>query len=227
MLQRGNKGRRETRPLDRQCRAELCSDDRRGRRPTGSGQIGESQLGSGVHRPQRLGERGRCVGRESRDRGQERPLIGPWLHRGRIQERRRSVLEALTMQGQGDQVAERTRRHEVLRREEPVVARQVQLGTGCHCLAQQRRPQRSSRGRSNRTVEEHPDVRTVARPGALQHGRYFGAMAGVEVGERVENPRPTIEVTRQQRARIAAHQRIDPDRRVATKVTDDDLVGER
>ena len=63
-----------------------------------------------------------------RDRAEERPLVGPRLQRLRIEEDARAGGAAAALQRQRDQVAEPLLRQEVLVREEPVVAREVDLG---------------------------------------------------------------------------------------------------
>jgi hypothetical protein len=52
-------------------------------------------------------------------------------------------------------------------------------------------------------------------------------MTGVEVGEGIECPGPTVEVTGQQRADVAGHQRVDPEGPVAPQMRGQHLVGQR
>ena len=71
--------------------------------------------------------------------GQEGPLILERLECRRVEEDRHAATPALTVQRQRDQVAERSVGHEVLGREEPVVAGEVELGPGRHGLPQEKR----------------------------------------------------------------------------------------
>jgi len=70
-------------------------------------------------------------------------------------------------------------------------------------------------------------VRSIARPGSLQSGGHRVAVTSVEVRQRVERPRSLVEVAGQQRAGVAAQQRVDPDGLVTAQVRDEHLVGQR
>ena len=92
MLQRGDHRWRQPGTLDRQHRPEPCPHHRRRRRPTRRGEVGQRQRRPGGGWAERLGQRGHSLGCHPGDRRQERPLIGPRLHRRRVQEHRRAAL---------------------------------------------------------------------------------------------------------------------------------------
>ena len=101
---------------------------------------------------------------QAADRAEERELVLIWLQRLLVQEHRgAAVPAAASLQRQRDQVPDALLRHEVLRREEPVIAFQPQLSADRHRLAQQRRAERAGIGRRDLLAEEDPDVRPLPR----------------------------------------------------------------
>jgi hypothetical protein len=77
------------------------------------------------------------LARDSLDRVQERPLVGPRLERRRVEEHARAGRAAVALKRQRDQVPEPLCRQELLIREEAVVACEVELPAPAHRLAQQ------------------------------------------------------------------------------------------
>jgi len=142
VLQPGDYRRRQPRPFDRQLGTQPGPDHRGRRRAAGFGQVRQRQRRSGVDRSERLGQRLHGIGCHAGNRRQERPLVGPRLHRRGIEEQGCARRRAAAVERKGDQVPEPGLGHEVLGREEPVVARQVQLRPCRHRMAQQRRPHR-------------------------------------------------------------------------------------
>ncbi len=93
-------------------------------------------------------------GCQPRDRAEKRPLVRPRLERLRIEEDACARGSAASLQRQRDQVAESFLRQEVLIGEEPVVARQVDLGPPGHRVAQQQCAEPPRRAGSDRRREE-------------------------------------------------------------------------
>ena len=99
----------------------------------------------------------RAARREPLERAEERPLIGPRLERRRIEEDARARAAAYALERQRDQVAEALR-EEVLVREQPVVAREVEL-------ARRAIVSRSSSAPSRRAAGPRPARRRRSRRG--------------------------------------------------------------
>jgi hypothetical protein len=167
------------------------------------------------------------LGREPLDRAQQRPLVARRLRRLRVEEDARSGRPASALQRQRDQVPEPLLRQEVLIREEPVVAREVELRPPGHRLPEQQRPQPPRRPGSDRRREEDPHVRALARAAPLQRGRHLMLSARLEQSERIELPRPAVEVAGEKPAGVVLEQRIDADRLTPAKMPHDRLVGQR
>ena len=219
--------RGKPRPPYRDGGSELSSDRGRRRWTVLPDQVGPRQAGAGVDGPQRFRQHRDRLPAEAGDGRQECPLVLPRTQRRRVDERGRSPIEAASVEGERDQVPEGTLGHEVLGREEAVVARQVQLGAGSHRLAKQRRAQHSGGGRGHLLLEEDPHVGTIARARYLHHRRHLRGVTGVEVCQGIERPRATVEITGEEGAGVAGQERVDPDGRVAAQVAGDHLVGER
>jgi len=108
-----------------------------------------------------------------------------------------ALLAASPLEREGDEIAEPLLRHEVLGREEPVVARQVDLGAERHRLAQQPGPEPAGDGGLDRLLEEHPHVCPVARARPLQTHRDANVVAHLEERQHVERPGALVEVASQ------------------------------
>src|SRR3954453_14365442 len=98
------------------------------------------------------------------------------------------------MQRSGDQVAEAADSDDVLRGEEPVVARQVHPSAHGDRLAQQPAAELPGGGRGDEAGEEQPDVRAQTGTGYLQSRRCAGCAGRLEVGERIEHGGGAVEV---------------------------------
>jgi hypothetical protein len=126
-----------------------------------------------------------------------------------------------------DQVAERSLRHEVLGREEPVVAREINLGPHRHRFAQEVGTD-PTRGRfRNRPAEEHPDVGALARSRALKGHRNPGSLSRVDVRTCVEGPGRAVEVARKEPASVVEKERVQADVHPTREVRLDDPVAQR
>jgi hypothetical protein len=167
------------------------------------------------------------LARDALERAQESPLVWPWLHRLWVEEDARSGGTAAALQRQRDQVPEPFLRPEVLIREQPVVAREVELRPPGHRLPEQQRSQPPRRTRGDRCCEEDPDVGAVTRAAALKRSRHLALAAGFEEGERVELPRPAVEVAGEKPAAVVLEQRVDADRLAPVQMAHDRLVGQR
>ncbi|HEY3086665.1 MAG TPA: hypothetical protein VGJ59_01205 [Jatrophihabitantaceae bacterium] len=79
-----------------------------------------------------------CLSRgQARQAGQIRPLVGERFQCGDVEEHRRPVIAVVAMQRRSDQVADTAGgRQHVLRREQPVIARQTHVAADGHCLAE-------------------------------------------------------------------------------------------
>jgi hypothetical protein len=135
-------------------------------------------------------------GREPFERVQERPLIGPRLERRRIEKDARVGGAAATLQRQRDQVAEPLCGQEVLIREEPVVACEVELPAPAHRRAQQQRAEPAGCRGCDRSGEEDPDV--AADPGAasLKRRRHSVFLARLEQRPPSSRSRDTVAALR-------------------------------
>ena len=158
------------------------------------------------------------------DRGETFPLIGEWLHGGWIEENGRSALPTLPLQRQSDEIPERPFGHEVLCREQAVVARKIKFGANSHRLTDQVKAQPAGSRGSNLATEEHPDVASITRPRAFQECGNSISVRRIEVGECVKRPAGAIEVTDQQTTRVTQEQRINPDVELTSKVALYDLI---
>ena len=166
-------------------------------------------------------------GCQPRDRAEKRPLVRPRLERLRIEEDACARGSAASLQRQRDQVAESFLRQEVLVGEEPVVARQVDLGPPGHRVAQQQCAEPPRRAGSDRRREEDPDVAAITGAAAFQRSRHPVRTACLEQRERVELPRPSVEVAGEKPTGVVFEQRIDPDRLLPAQMMLDCLVSER
>jgi len=112
-----------------------------------------------------------CAGDARVTWAREVPLVGPRVHRGRVQEDGIARFAATSLQGKRDEVPEAALGKEVLTWKEPVVARQVDLCPSDHGFPQKNGSQpaglRSSHGRG----EEDPNVASGARSRSLQRSR--------------------------------------------------------
>jgi len=153
-------------------------------------------------------------------------LVFVWLQRRQVEEHGRSLTAALALQRQRDQVADRSRaRQEVLGREQPVVAGQVQLPADRHRLTYEARADPASRRGRHSTGEKHPDVGSRAGTGDLQCRRDVEGPGRLGEGERVQERQRAVEVASEEAASVSVHQRVQAGVDGAGKMSGDDLVG--
>ncbi len=162
--------------------------------------------------------------RQTTDRSQERPLVLPRLHRGRVEKDGRARLAALSLQRQSDQVPESLLWDEILGREQPVIAAQVYLGPYCHRLPQQSCTEPSGRGSRYRLFEEDPHVRPVTRAGTLQHRRHPHLSTHPKKGKSIQGPAALVEITSQEPALVPVDERVHARRDPSGQMRADDLV---
>ncbi len=137
-----------------------------------------------------------------------------------------SLASALALERQRDEVAERAFGHEVLGRKEAVVAREVELRTDGHRLAQQVCADPAGDRRGHRTCEEDPHMGAVAGAGTLDGGLDAQRSRRVLVGPRVERPARSVEVRNEQPAGVVGQERVQTDMDAPGEVPLDHRVGQ-
>jgi hypothetical protein len=131
------------------------------------------------------------------------------------------------LEWQCDQIAERAFREEVLRREKPVIARQVELGTRGHRLTEQVKTNPPRFRCKNGLAEEYPHVRAISRPRALERNRNANGARDIVKSKRVEDPARTVEVTCKERAVVVPRQRVDAKLDLPGEMRSHDVISER
>jgi len=158
---------------------------------------------------------------------QVRPLILVRFHRRQVEEDRCAGAAAAAVQRRGDQVADATGRQDVLRREQPVVARQVHPAPQTDRLADQAAPQPTGDLSLDRSGEEAPDVRTDPGTRHLQRHRNRHRPRRLDIGQGIEHRRRAIEIGCQPMAAVSGEQRVEPDVHTAGQVRCQHLGGQR
>ena len=162
----------------------------------------------------------------------ECPLVDPRYVRV-IEEHAVALLSGALLQRQGNQIAESALRHRVLIWEQSVVRIQPDVRAALHGFGQQVRPESASLRGRDRTVEEDPDVSSVAGARAFERGRYAHAATCRKEGLGIFPPAGLVEVDRQEAAGLVLEQRVDPgDERLPVashprQMPPDDFIGHR
>jgi hypothetical protein len=143
-----------------------------------------------------------------------------------IQEHRRTRPAPTTLQRGSDQVADPARREQVLRRKEPVVARQVEPPCHGHGFAQKAGAQPPGLGRGHRRGEEDPDVRAHSRAGHLQRRGHAVGPSGLQVRKRIEQGSVAVKVGGEPVAPVVVEQRVQTHLDVPRQVPGDHLLRE-
>ena len=137
------------------------------------------------------------------------------------------------LQRQRDEISEPTFRQRILIRKKPVVGTQSDLGPSFHRFGQQVRAEFARETRGERFGEEQPDVSAIAGARALQRRGHLEPAARLEKRARILTPVRSVQIDRDEKARLIRQHRIHAQPEVAAlriaarQMPADDLVGDR
>ena len=137
------------------------------------------------------------------------------------------MLAWAVLERQGDEVAEAAPRHGVLVGEEAIVGGHGKLVPPGHGLGDEKATHLAGGARRHRSVEEEPDVCSVARPGALDREVDTLSPACFDEGAHVLPPLCLVEVHGEKPASLILQHRVDPDHVVSFEMIVDGLLGHR
>ena len=113
------------------------------------------------------------------------------------------------LQRQGDQIPETSPRQGVLARKETIIRPEPEIGAPIHGFGEYHRPQTPRDARRNGLLEEYPDMPAVAGARTFQRGGNGAFTAGVEIGQSIGGPRPTVEIHRDEVAGLVKEHWVD------------------
>lgn len=113
-----------------------------------------------------------------------------------VEEERVSVLPCACLEREGDEIAESSRRHSVLRWEEAVVGGEADFRTPVYCFGENDETELAGEPSRQGLLEEQP--RVTARTGSLSFkaDRDVQLLARLDEGDRVGGPVFAVEVDR-------------------------------
>jgi hypothetical protein len=154
---------------------------------------------------------GEPIHRDSLDRLQKPPLINMGLKQF-IQENSVPLVSREFLQGQGNQISKSTFGHSVLAREKSVIRIEPYFVPFFHGASQQCPPEPSRGAGGSCTAEEHPNMRTISRPRALDGSMNVEASTRSDECRRVGHPRLLIKVHGKEPAGFVQEKWVNADR---------------
>ena len=139
-------------------------------------------------------------------------------HKLLIYKKRVSVSLSLSLKGEGNQIAEPTLGHGILRGKQPVIRGERQFMAASHRFGQQTASHPPCVRRRDRFREEKPDMCTVSRPGSFHCGSEAIFITALAECADICLPACLVEIRRQQICCVILQHGINSDHITAQRV---------